>query len=212
MLDVSTPVRAELEFSVDGMTATGSGKSMVSLPWIGKNFGVVNFILGGAGLDKRKYPMQTEVACGLKEDVSIKMTGGFAGAVSMPSCPPVNDDCISYGKTFAYQDGTLDCSRELKLKVVEFSPKQYLTLKQTLKSTEYDERKVPVLAVAEGRGDRTGGKGGFRGGPAGRIRCEDFGKPQGTRADRRAQRRLSGALLQADSELRRQNQGGRGED
>ena len=150
MLDVSTPVRAELEFSVDGMTATGSGKSMVSVPWIGKNFGVVNFILGGAGLDKRKYPMQTEVACGLKEDIAIKMTGGFAGAVSMPSCPPVNDDCISYGETFAYQDGTLDCSRALKLKVVEFSPKQYLTLKQTLKSTEYDERKVPVLAVAEG--------------------------------------------------------------
>ena len=150
MLDVSTVVRAELEFSVDGMTASGSGKSMVSVPWIGKNFGVVNFILGGCGLDKRKYPMRTEVACGLKENVSIKMTGGFAGAVSMPSCPPVDDDCISYGETFSYKDGTLDCSRVLELKGVEFSPKQYLTLKQTLKSTEYDERKVPVLAVSEG--------------------------------------------------------------
>jgi transglutaminase-like putative cysteine protease len=150
MLDVTSTVRAELQFSVDGMTATGSGKAMVSVPWIGKNFGVVNFILGGCGLDKRKYPMRTEVACGLKEDISIKMTGGFAGAVSMPSCPPVNDNCVSYGETFAYKDGTLDCSRALKLKGVEFSPKQYLTLKQTLKSMEYDERKVPVLAVSEG--------------------------------------------------------------
>jgi len=149
MLDVSTVLRAELEFAVDGMTASGSGKSMVSVPWIGNNFGVVNFILGGAGLEKRKYPMRTEVACGMKEDISIKMTGGFTGAVSMPSCPPVNDDCINYGETVAYNDGTLDCSRELKLKVVEFSPKQYLTLKQTLKSTEYDERKVPVLTIAE---------------------------------------------------------------
>jgi hypothetical protein len=149
MLDVSSPVRAELEFSVDGMTTTGSGKSMVSVPWIGKDFGVVNFILGGTGLDKRKYPMLTYVACGLKEGISIKMTGGFTGAVSMPSCPPVDDDCVSYGEAFAYNDGALDCSRELKLKVVEFSPKQYLTLKQTLKSMEYDERKVPVLAVAE---------------------------------------------------------------
>ena len=149
MLDISSVLRAELEFSVDGMTANGSGKSMVSVPWIGKNFGIVNFILGGTGLEKRKYPMQTYFACGLKEDVSIKMAGGFAGAVSMPSCPPVDDDCVSYGETFAYKDGTLDCARVLKLKVVEFSPKQYLTLKQTLKSTEYDERKVPVLAVAE---------------------------------------------------------------
>jgi hypothetical protein len=94
--------------------------------------------------------MQIDVACGLKEDISLKMTGGFAGAVSMPACPPVDDDCLSYRETFAYPDGTLDCSRVLKLKVVEFTPKQYLTLKQTLKSMEYDERKVPVLAVSEG--------------------------------------------------------------
>src|ERR1019366_4404827 len=137
MLDISSVVRAELEFSVDGMTASGNGKSMVSVPWIGKSIGVVNFILGGAGLEKRKYPMQTFVACGLKEDVSIKMDRGFTGTVSMPSCAPVDDDCVSYGETFAFKDGMLNCARELKLKVVEFSPKQYLTLKQTLKSTEY---------------------------------------------------------------------------
>ncbi len=41
------------------MTATGNGKAIVSLPWIGKDFGIVNFILSGAGLDKRKYPMET---------------------------------------------------------------------------------------------------------------------------------------------------------
>ena len=149
MLDVTTAVRAEIEFSVDGMTADGSGKSMVSVPWIGKNFGVVNFILGGCGLEKRKYPMQTEVACGMQENISIKMMGGFDGAVSMPSCPPVNDDCIGYNEKCGYSEGILDCSRDLKLKVVEFSPKQYLTLKETLKSTEYDERKVPVLGVSE---------------------------------------------------------------
>ena len=56
MLDVSSPVRAELEFSVDGMTATGSGKSMVSVPWIGKNFGVVNFILGGCRAGQEEIP------------------------------------------------------------------------------------------------------------------------------------------------------------
>jgi transglutaminase-like putative cysteine protease len=149
MLDVSTAVRAELEYSADGMTADGNGKSMVSVPWIGNSFGVVNFILGGCGLDKRKYPMITEVACGMKENISLKMTGGFANAVSMPSCPPINDDCITYDEKTVYQDGMLLCSRDLKLKVVEFSPRQYLTLKQTLKSTEYDERKVPVLAISK---------------------------------------------------------------
>jgi len=149
MMDIGTPVHAELAFSASGLTATGNDKSMVTVPWIGKNFGVINFILGDAGLDKRKYPLQTTVACGMQEEISLKMKGGFGDAISVPTCPPVNDDCIGYAETVAYKDGALECARDMKLKVVEFSPEQYLTLKQTLKSMEYDERKVPLLAVSD---------------------------------------------------------------
>ncbi|HVV70570.1 MAG TPA: DUF3857 domain-containing protein, partial [Verrucomicrobiae bacterium] len=149
MLDVSSEVRAELEFSSDGMTATGNGRSVVSVPWIGKGLGIVNFILGGTGLEKRKYPMQTYVACGLQEDVSLKLGEGFAGAVSMPTCTPQSDPTLGYNETFHFHDGTLDCSRELKLKTVEFSPEQYLKLKRTLESLEYDARKTPVMAMSD---------------------------------------------------------------
>ena len=79
MRDVSTGLRAELEFSVGGMTANGGGKSVVSVPWIGKRLGVVNFILDGTGLEKRKYPLETEVTCGVQEDISLKLAGGFTG-------------------------------------------------------------------------------------------------------------------------------------
>jgi transglutaminase-like putative cysteine protease len=149
MLDMSSELRANLDFSVDGMTASGSGKSVVSLPWIGKGFGIVNFILGGTGLDKRKYPMQTEVACGLEEAISLKLSDGFGAAVSLPSCPSIEDNCVSYQQTCEAQDGSLNCARELKLKVVEFNPDEYLTLKKTLKSLEYDQRKSPVMTVPE---------------------------------------------------------------
>jgi transglutaminase-like putative cysteine protease len=148
MLDVSQEVRAVLEFSVDGLAADGANVSVVNLPWIGKGLGVVNFILGGAGLDKRKYPMQTWVTCGLKEDLSLKLGRGFGQALSLPSCSPVEDDCVSCRESFGARDGSLICSRELKLKVVEFSPEQYLKLKQTLKGLEYDARKAPVMALS----------------------------------------------------------------
>jgi transglutaminase-like putative cysteine protease len=148
MLDVSQEVRAVLEFSVDGLAADGAGKSIVNLPWIGKGLGVVNFILGGTGLDKRKYPMETWVTCGLREDLSLKLGPGFGQALSLPSCSPVEDDCVSCRESFGARDGTLNCSRELKLKVVEFSPAQYLKLKQTLKGLEYDARKAPVMALS----------------------------------------------------------------
>jgi transglutaminase-like putative cysteine protease len=148
MLDMSSTLRAELEFSVDGMTASGGGISAVSVPWIGKGLGLVNFLLEGAGLDKRKYPMETTAACGLTEEVSLKLADGFAGAVSMPSCSPVEDETLSYRQDFAFKDGSLDCSRSFKLKGTEFSPAQYLGLKRTLKSMDYDGRKAPLMAVS----------------------------------------------------------------
>jgi transglutaminase-like putative cysteine protease len=147
MLDMATNVRAELEFSADGMTASGSGKSIVTVPWVGNDIGIINFILRDTGLEKRKYPLQTSTTCGLEETISLKLDG-FAGAVSMPNCPTVDDDCLVSQRHFDLQNGTLDCTRELKLKVVEFSPAQYLTLKKTLKELEYDNRKDPVLVLA----------------------------------------------------------------
>ena len=148
MLDVSKEIKAEIEFSVDGMTATGHGKSVVSVPWIGNDLGLVNRILEGTGLDKRKYPMQTRVACGLDEEVSLKLSGGFGAVESIPACAPVEDDCVSYHQKFDEKDGTLNCSRQLKLKQVEITSAQYPELKRTLKELQYDARKSPVLAVA----------------------------------------------------------------
>jgi transglutaminase-like putative cysteine protease len=148
MMDIATPIKAEMEFSVDDMIASGHGKSVVTVPWIGNDLGLVNRILDGTGLDKRQYPMQTRVACGLDEEVSLKLANGFGTVESLPACPPVEDDCVSYHQTFDATNGTLNCSRELKLKGVEIAPTQYAELKRTLKALEYDARKSPVLAVA----------------------------------------------------------------
>jgi transglutaminase-like putative cysteine protease len=149
MLDVTQPIRAELEFTAEGVTAAGNGKAVVNLPWIGKDVGVINFILDGVGLEKRKYPLQTYVACGLKEDLTLKLDNGFTGAISMPNCSPVNDKSLTYSERCEFKNQSLDCSRELKLKVVEFSPTEYLKLKSTLKALEYDARKEPVLAISD---------------------------------------------------------------
>jgi hypothetical protein len=149
MEDVSTTVKAELEFSVDGMLASSGDKAVVNLPWLGEGIGVVSFVLEGTGLEKRKYPLQTEVACGLREEMNVKLADGFQGAVSMPSCSPINDESLSYNRSVEFKDHELKASSELQLKGVEFTPAEYAKLKQTLKQMAYDERKSPVLAVTE---------------------------------------------------------------
>src|SRR5208282_6125744 len=99
------------------------------------------FILDGTGLEKRKYPLETEVTCGVHEDISLKLAGGFTGAAALPPASSVEDDCVSYQQHFETKGGSLDCSRTLKLRTVEFSPRQYLALKQTLKMLDNDGRK-----------------------------------------------------------------------
>jgi transglutaminase-like putative cysteine protease len=148
MRDVSTNVRAVLEFSVPGMTANGGGESMVTVPWIGKRLGVLNFILDGTGLEQRKYPLETEVTAGIQEDIALKLAGGFTGTAVLPAASSVDDDCISYQQSFQAGKGSLECSRTMKLKTVEFSPRQYTTLKETLKMLADDGRKTPILALA----------------------------------------------------------------
>ncbi len=151
--DMSAKLHAELEFSVDGLVVSGGGKAVVSVPWIGKHFGIVNFLLEGTDLEKRKYPLETEVTCGLQETVNLQLGSGFAGPVAMPSASSVDDPGLSYEQKVFFdessvsQPASLEASREFKLKTVEFSPTQYLKLKQALKEMEYDARKNPILAT-----------------------------------------------------------------
>ena len=56
---------------------------------------------------------------------------------------------MSYHRKVEFKGKTLACSREFKLKTVEFSPTQYLQLRTALKAMDYDERKAPVLATVE---------------------------------------------------------------
>jgi hypothetical protein len=157
MLDSSVPVHATIAFAADGMTAVGHGRAIVSVPWIGQSFGIVNYILGGTGLERRKYPMLTEVACGLSEEFSIRLAAGFEQALSLPGGAPVDDECFGYRQEIGFKSGLLTGRREFELKVVEFSPAQYLRLKQALERTELDARKAPVLVVSSetvaGRGE-----------------------------------------------------------
>ena len=155
MLDMSTNIHALLTYTASGLTADGQDKSLISLPWIGKGVGILNFILRDTGLEKRKYPLETGATCGLVERVTLKLGDGFDHVISLPECAPEIDPCLSCRQQFSWTNHTLAATRSLKLKVVEFSPAQYLTLKKTLKELDYDARKMPVLALAKNTGTRS---------------------------------------------------------
>ncbi|HVU35019.1 MAG TPA: DUF3857 domain-containing protein [Opitutaceae bacterium] len=148
LLDRQHTLHAQLVFVANGLTAAGAGKSIVTLPWLGRRFGIVSFLLRSAGLEKRKYPLQTYVACGVREELAIKLSPEYTSAVSMPACTPDADTAKAYAENVALDHGVLVGSRNLELKVAEFDPTQYLALKRTLETMAYDERKAPILDLA----------------------------------------------------------------
>jgi transglutaminase-like putative cysteine protease len=148
ILDTSVPLHAELKFSAVGLTANGGGKSIVSLPLISRSLGVANrILLASVGLQKRKYPLIIETTCGVREDLSLKLTGGFANALALPQLSSVDDKSMSYAENVTCENNTLECSREFKLKTVEFSPTQYSNLKLALKDMAADSRKNLIMAL-----------------------------------------------------------------
>ena len=147
-LDESVPLRVEISFSAPTMAAFGDKLAVLNMPWIGHDLGVANLILShNTGLASRKYPLETQMTCGIDEHISLKMAGNFSQAVSIPSAVSVDDDCMSYQRHFGFAAHTLHASKNLELKVVEFSPKQYLELKRTLKDLAYGDRLAPVIAT-----------------------------------------------------------------
>ena len=143
--DSSTNLHVTLDFSAEDIVAFGDSKALVTLPWISKGIGIVNYIFGGASLEQRKYPLQTYVACGLHEDISLQVPKEYAESLSMPTSVPRNDAFFSYERAANFSDGRVTASRELTLKSVEFSPEQYGTLKSTLATMQEDDRKAPLL-------------------------------------------------------------------
>ena len=62
-----------------------------------RDLGVVNRILMAAWAWRTgNIRSQTEVACGLQEDISIKLADGFGAPISMPAFASVDDESVDY--------------------------------------------------------------------------------------------------------------------
>jgi len=146
MQDTSKSLSIRIRFTANDVL-TGSGNTvMMSVPHLATRVGVVNFIIGRTGLKKRRFPLETELACGVREKLSLQIDPAAGSFVSMPEFSPIEDPTISWRQKLDHQGNVLQGEGEFLIKVVEFDPPQYLQLKETLKQIEYNERKMPILA------------------------------------------------------------------
>ncbi len=117
---------------------------MFPIPWIGNSFGIVNFILNSTGLKKRKFPFVTDIACGVKERISID-TNFKNKRLITPKYKLINEDKLTWNRMLFASENKIIGESEFIMKGVEFLPNEYLALKNALKDIEYDNRKMPLV-------------------------------------------------------------------
>lgn len=139
---------AEITFTAKDYLLTGGGLAMLRLPWVGRVLGTSNFLLRGTGLSKRTYPLDTQITCGVRETVRIDASPTGVKPLSLPEKAASDKGCVSFRQEFtSEEDGIISGTSAFLLKDVEFSPTEYLALKQLLKDREYQQRRRPLFTI-----------------------------------------------------------------
>ncbi len=146
--DTSIPMTARITYSAPDIIVKGGGKALLSVPWVGERFGIVNFILGNTGLEKRKYPFVTDIACGVREKLELKLPQSVGADLSIPGNVNIDRGGVAWSQSLSLDGRSMLAEGSFKLKSVEFSPEEYLILKEILKKTERERRKRPVFESA----------------------------------------------------------------
>ncbi|HKL21513.1 MAG TPA: DUF3857 and transglutaminase domain-containing protein, partial [Tichowtungia sp.] len=84
--NTTVPLSVELSFEVENAAAVGTDESLLRVPTLINRFGLFGALLsGGTGLDKRDYPLQTDVTCGVTETVRLDLTPGILRPAALPA-------------------------------------------------------------------------------------------------------------------------------
>ena len=151
MTDTRQTLEVTLRYAADNTLVEGANTCMLPLPVLGLRVGMVNHILGRTGLKVRKYPLKTEIACGVRETVTLDLTGAWESSPVLPRTEPMQNDALAWNRSTAFSNNVLHARSDFRLEVTEFSPMQYLDLKDALRRVERDSRKMPVFPRRQGR-------------------------------------------------------------
>lgn len=154
------PLRARLVYEAKDILVRGEDQALLPMPLLGTSIGMVNWILGSTGLPTRRFPFKTDIACGITETVTLELDPGFR-EVHLPASKPIatpthawqllyREESEADSEKAAVSSATskprrIRANALFRLDGVEFSPAEYLALRETLKEVEVDLRKRPYL-------------------------------------------------------------------
>jgi len=124
----------------------GETRDELAVPSLSGALGASNWLLAGrTALESRKYPLKLSSTALSDERFEIDLAGAVGETVSLPADERV-DGGYAFSRTFRRDGDSLVFSRRLSVGAVEFSPDEYLELREKVKRVEASERARPAFA------------------------------------------------------------------
>ncbi len=143
--DTSRSLRITTGYEAADVVIAGEATALLPTPWFGAAVGLVNYLQDAMGLEKRRFPLRTDIACGVREDLRLTLGAAVGEPVSLPKAESLDTATLKWDRTFAVTNRVLTGHSEFLMKAVEYSPAEYLALKKALKTVEFDQRKKPIF-------------------------------------------------------------------
>ena len=144
--DTTKELKVKLLVKYPEVLLRGETRDELSVPSLSSALGAANWLLSGrTALESRKYPLKVSSTALAEEKMEIDLAGAVGATASMP-----DDETIKGGyeftRTFRRDGDKLVFERRLSIGTVEFSPDEYLNLRENIKRVEASERKKPTFA------------------------------------------------------------------
>ncbi len=138
-------LRLKLRFTLKDPLIENANYAMFPIHYISTDFGLMSYILGQMALKKRNFDFKTRFTVSSEDEVRIKLAKDYRDLI-LPKNSPV--DKAGYQLRYRFQrDGqrSLLIDREFSLNRVEFTPKEYLQLKDCTEQGEIADKKMIII-------------------------------------------------------------------
>ncbi len=149
--DTSQKLRFTVRFSAPALLVSGGGVAQLDLPYVGRGVAVVGQLLGmGLELEKRRFPLETRFACGVREELAVKLPSSLGDPLVLPHYENSEHSDFSTLMTVSHEPGqsgaVLKGVRDIRLKSPLISPAVYPELKQAVAHLEINNRQQVLFS------------------------------------------------------------------
>ena len=147
LMDTSESLAVTLNYTSESpIFLEGTQTRTLPLPFFGTSAGMVNFMIGKTGLHKRAYPLMSDIACGVDEQITLQLPATTGEPVSLPVYSTCDTNGVFWQADCQISNRTLQAHEQFLLKEPEYAPAAYLSLKKTLRQMEQDYKQMVLFA------------------------------------------------------------------